>query len=241
MPDVLDRFEPFLEHIVDDRFTRPAAEAFVLENRNRHREPWRKYHIVDHFVDVGNYVLANADEVTKLRATLLIAISHDEIYIPEAPKGVNEERTAQLVEVQLEPYVPEDEVAFVAAGVRASAEHRWDGVDTDLAVFLDGDMKILGAPDDEFEAYDDNIEREFSFAAVPKPELYISGRHKFLKRLAMEPRLFHTDAAHQAFNNQARVNIGRKAVELAARMPQLQLQDWDDMILMLCERYKIEA
>jgi hypothetical protein len=62
------------------------------------------------------------------------------------------------------------------------------GDDVDAKVLLDADLSILGADESEYQAYAENIRREYAW--VPESD-YRKGRRQVLERFLSRPRIFH--------------------------------------------------
>jgi predicted metal-dependent HD superfamily phosphohydrolase len=189
-----------------------VAQEFLIVIGERYSEPWRFYHTARHLGDVVGFLVENVAQLRNPRATLWAAFGHDEIYIPQAPVGVNEELSAQLSEARYVRRLPKKEIRLVGSYIRSTANHARDGEDKDLAFFLDADLKILGAPAEEFDEYDANIRSEYSF--VPT-EVYKNARTHALKNFYDQNRLFVTDTAYELYELTAKSNLERKLDELA--------------------------
>jgi predicted metal-dependent HD superfamily phosphohydrolase len=201
--DVMPLIEPYLLSAhVDWQIMNEQVDAIF----DRYSEPWRHYHVPKHLGDMLTYLVENAVSLKHPRTTIWAALGHDEIYVPQAPKGVNEELSAQLSEARLERYIPTEQIKKVGAYIRATATHEWDGEDTDLAFLLDADMKILGSSAADFDEYNANIAKEFSFVDTKS---YYQGRTEVLKSFFFKPRLFITDTAYEEFELQAKANLER--------------------------------
>ena len=83
----------------------------------------------------------------------------------------------------------------------------------DIALFLDMDLAILGAPEAEFDAYDRAIHTEF--AAIPD-EVFLPRRRRIMAGFLERDRLYRTDQFHQSHDAPARANLRR----LLARLPE---------------------
>lgn len=228
------RFEPCFEYLVGPDFPEPAVVDFVSNMVARHQEPWRHYHVVDHPVDVTGFLVANVERLKNPRPTIITGIGHDAVYIPQAPKYVNEERTAELLEYMLTPYLPVQEVEAIGSNTRASARHDHELGNTDLSLFLDGDLKILGAPEDEFEAYDTGIEKEYY---TVDRATFLLARHRILRNIFFRDRIFVTDVAYEQFELPARVNLARKLMEIASQSSE-GLEGWNQEIEERLERWQ---
>lgn len=64
-------------------------------------------------------------------------------------------------------------------------------------------MLILGSPRDEFEHYDDNVAKEFSFV---DEEIYRSVRRGFFQKYS-ELKLFNIPEVEEEYGGQARENM----------------------------------
>lgn len=83
---------------------------------------------------------------------------------------------------------------------------------TNLAcVFLDLDLSILGASEDDYDGYAKQIGEEYSCYSV---EGYRNGRIKVMKGLLNRKRLYFTDYFHMKYEVRARENIEREIKSL---------------------------
>lgn len=198
---------PFYENILaTDNFSEDDVRNISDQLRARYDEPWRHYHTNKHLDDVIDYLLDNRERLNNPRIALWAALGHDAIYFSQMPSGVNEELSAQLIEKLLQPYLPQQEVGEVGRYIRATANHDCDRSDLDLALFLDADMKILGASELEFDEYSENIAKEYKNY---NPEEYRIGRLAVLRSFEAKDRLFISDVAHDQFEKKAKENIAR--------------------------------
>jgi predicted metal-dependent HD superfamily phosphohydrolase len=62
------------------------------------------------------------------------------------------------------------------------------GDDADAQVLLDADLAILGASEAEYQAYAENIRREYAW--VPEAD-YRKGRRQVLHNFLTRPRIYH--------------------------------------------------
>ena len=79
------------------------------------------------------------------------------------------------------------------------------------AVFLDLDLSILGASEDNYDVYTKQIREEYSYYSV---EEYRNGRIKVMKELLNRERLYFTDYFHMKYEVRARENIEREIKSL---------------------------
>lgn len=211
---ITESCEPYL---VGSDLPPGRARDLAGELIRRYDESWRRYHTARHLSDMVGFIIENVDALKNPRTVLWAALGHDSIYVPANTGGMNEAMSAQLAAGMLRPSLPSSEAAGVDGYIRATADHGWDGEDMDLAYFLDADMKILGAPRDEFDEYDANIFEEYR--GVYDEISYRAGRIQVLSGFLTRSKLsglFITDIAHERFEAQTRENLERKIDELSS-------------------------
>ncbi|PAX07486.1 HD domain-containing protein [Sphingomonas lenta] len=190
--------------------------ALLDELRERHGEPGRHYHSWAHieallrWFDEVEPRLADADAV---RWAILF---HDAVYDPT--RGGNEERSAALLEEKAAGLLDPTTLARAARLVRATAGHAIpDGLPAheanDMALFLDMDLSILGAPAAVFDRYEADVRAEYSH--VPEPA-FGAGRRRILENFLSRPALFLSDWGRATFEAAARANLARSIARLSA-------------------------
>ncbi|WP_370235680.1 MULTISPECIES: HD domain-containing protein [Henriciella] len=193
-----------------------SVPAELIEGlKVRYGEPQRHYHTWDHIDALKRHFDDFADEWHRPEPVLWALYWHDAIYDPT--RGDNEELSAQLLEEQGRGFLGEDDLAFAAQIVRATAKHQVpDGLERDdahdLALFLDIDLSILGAPAAVFDRYETDVRREYGF--VPD-EAFRAGRARILKGFAERQELYFTDAGRGLWDARARSNLQRSLDRLA--------------------------
>jgi predicted metal-dependent HD superfamily phosphohydrolase len=181
-----------------------------------YRTPGRVYHGIDHIEEVAAEFEGVAASVgwNEPADVFLAVLFHDAIYVPGAHD--NEKRSAALARDAVAEHLPSGgiDVARVVELIERTAKHGDAGdVDRDMALFLDCDMAILGAPPARFDAYDRAIASEYS--AIPA-DAFAAGRRAFLTRLLQSPRIFLSDHFHTKLDAAARANLAR-ALKRTAR------------------------
>jgi predicted metal-dependent HD superfamily phosphohydrolase len=161
-------------------------------------EPHRAYHNLTHIAELLGWFDRVADDVGwKTPATAYAAILfHDAIYVPGAKD--NEARSADWARRAGFG----DDVAALILMTQNHASHA--NTDHDASHFLDADMAIVGAPTEQFAAYDAAIAREYDH--IPR-DAYRAGRKAFLEGLLKLSRIFHTEYFHARLDAQARTNL----------------------------------
>jgi predicted metal-dependent HD superfamily phosphohydrolase len=141
------------------------------------------------------------------RAAFLALLFHDAVYV--AGRGDNEAKSAALAREVLARHAKLDprELADIERMILATQHHELESDDDPrVAVVLDVDMSILGAPWPEYRAYADGVRREH---ALP-PERFDVGRAAFLAKLLQAPAIFHTAEGSTRWEAAARENIARE-------------------------------
>ena len=195
-----------------------SPTKIVVNLKSRYAEPHRTYHNWHHieallrWMDSGEFSLHDQDAV---RWAILF---HDAIYDPMSKE--NEERSAQLAEVELASSIDAEKIALVVAMIRATAVHKIvpglePAAEADLAHFLDMDLSILGAESTVFDLYEQNIRAEY--AQFPD-DLFWPGRMAVLKRFLDRDRLYFSDWGFKRFEAKARSNLHRSIEAIAQKL-----------------------
>ena len=189
----------------------PIPAPLWKEVEAAYATPGRAYHTIAHVREVlrrcedvaapGGPGWQHPDEV------LLAALFHDAIYVPGAKD--NEARSAELACAAAARYFPRADRELIARLVLLTARHGHlepADVVAEEAHFLDCDMAILAASQEDFDAYDRGVAAEY--ASVPR-ELYVAGRRAFLAALLAKPRIYLSDVFHARLDATARSNLAR--------------------------------
>jgi predicted metal-dependent HD superfamily phosphohydrolase len=186
-----------------------AATRLLTSIRERHREPHRRYHTLDHVAEVLRAVDALADLADHPARVRLAACYHDAVYDPRS--SGNEEASARLAVDQLtEVGVPPDVVDGVADLVRMTADHRTRR-DPDAEVLADADLWILGAPPARYRRYTADVRAEYAHA---DDDAWRTGRTAVLDSFLARRRLYATDRFHAELDATARANLARERATL---------------------------
>ncbi|HEY8482908.1 MAG TPA: HD domain-containing protein [Spirillospora sp.] len=181
----------------------PHTRHIGTELDKRYGEPHRRYHTRDHLVAVLDLVDEFAAHAAAPDLVRLAAWFHDAVYDPE--RADNEERSARLAARMLaDTDLPGPDVAEVVRLVELTAAHAPGEDDANGRVLCDADLAILGSPPAEYAAYAAAVRDEYAF--VPD-EVFRTERARILRNLLELPRLFHTPAARERFEGQARANV----------------------------------
>ncbi|MEV0665215.1 HD domain-containing protein [Actinomadura luteofluorescens] len=190
----------------------PHTRHIGTELDRRYGEPHRRYHTRAHLTAVLDLVDELAGYAEDPDAVRIAAWFHDAVYDPE--RADNEERSARLAARMLaDTDLPEAVVARVVRLVELTATHAPDEGDRDGQVLCDADLAVLGAEPEDYAAYAAAVREEYAF--VPD-EFFRAGRAEVLGGLLALPRLFHTPAARERFEERARANMRTELLLLNA-------------------------
>ncbi len=175
--------------------------------------PDRHYHTLRH-------IRALLDATGRAKPPLHDAVTvqlavwfHDAVYNPL--RDDNEARSAALALEFLSattlPAAQQQRVAFLIERTKDHTQPQ-PAADSDLHLFLDADLAILGASEADYWQYARQVRQEYSL--VPD-FLYRRGRRKVLAKLLAAPVLYHTDALRERLDTAARRNL------------QAELQAWE--------------
>jgi predicted metal-dependent HD superfamily phosphohydrolase len=206
---VSDLFDAWLRALPLDAPGTAAAEA-GLDLLSRWSEPHRHYHTLDHLAAVLTVIDEHADRAPDPSAVRLAAWFHDAVYDPR--RVDNEEASALLAEAKLPTLsVPAGTVAEVARLVRLTASHDPLPGDRNGELLSDADLAILAADPAAYLAYTQAIREEYAYL----PDVtFATGRAGVLQALLGLPRLFHTPALRDRWQEPARRNLTRELASL---------------------------
>jgi predicted metal-dependent HD superfamily phosphohydrolase len=187
-----------------------ARSAIGDDLLSRWTEPHRHYHTVDHLQAVLAVVDDNATRSADPTAVRLAAWFHDAVYDPF--RVDNEEASALLAEACLPDLtVPAAQVAEVARLIRLTASHDPMPGDRNGGLLVDADLSILAATAQTYRAYTVAIRREYAHLDDAQ---FAAGRAGVLNNLLSLPRLFHTPALRERYEDAARFNLNAELANL---------------------------
>ena len=155
------------------------------------------------------YLSSSLPQIKDPTAVGLAIIFHDWEYIPHSPPRFNEEQSIVHFEVfATELNLPEQLVMTVKRYIKATIKHELDGEedenDSDLKLFLDFDLEVLGRETAEYKLYSTQIRKEYSHFV---DEQYGCGRREVLGKFLQRERLFFSDGFYERFEGRARQNL----------------------------------
>ena len=189
--------------------SRGLAVNFLLQWLvTQYAQPWRAYHNVYHverMFRIWQEVAPTVPVIDPIGLALAIWF-HDAVYDPK--RRDNEEQSADEAESQLARIgVDTAQIASIRRMILATAAHKADDRNSDMALLLDLDLEILGAEPAEYDAYAHAIRQEYDFVS---DQDYRMGRTQVLKHFLERPRIYLTDPMFARYEAPARRNMERE-------------------------------
>ena len=171
-----------------------------------YQQPHRHYHTLHHIQALLEQFDGIKDQLKQPESVLLAIFYHDVIYqTQDKPAMSNERQSAAYFIAELGGFLPIDLQNRVVELIIATEKHELaDTNDSDMAYFLDMDLRILGQTDLVYQAYCQKIRLEYQYVAKV---LYNFSRKKALKRFLDRKRLYFTERFSTQYEQQARQNI----------------------------------
>ncbi len=163
----------------------------------------RHYHTMVHLEDLWAQLTSLQGQLQDPGAVLLAVVYHDFVY--KVSRSDNEERSAAVMRerMSLECGLPEALVKRAEVHIHATKRHE-AGKDPDTDLFTDADLSILGADEERYQRYAQEVRKEFR---VYPDLLYKPGRRKVLQHFLAMERIFKTDHFRDRYEEQARRNL----------------------------------
>jgi predicted metal-dependent HD superfamily phosphohydrolase len=172
-------------------------------------ERQRRYHTLQHLRECLAHFEAAASLAVHPAEVELALWFHDAVYDPQ--RADNEERSAEWAwRSMLAAGCPQEPAQRVQALVLATRGHAASD-DPDTRLLLDIDLAILGAAPGRYDEYATQVRAEY--AHVPDAA-FRAGRARVLAGFLERPRLYATNAFHDALEHRARENLAREVAGL---------------------------
>jgi len=173
-------------------------------------EPHRVYHTINRHIVPCLDEFELARHLPRYPNEVEMALwFHDAVYDTRSKN--NEERSAQLAyQVSIEAGLP-DTFAWRVHDFILMTKYNAISEEVDAQVLVDVDLSILGRPVVEFDEYERNIRKEYSW--VPE-EQFKTGRTAILQEFLNRPNIYFTDFFRKKYKTQARRNLERSLAKL---------------------------
>ena len=210
---------------VEGRFKSVCIDLFVSPktiNRSweviatRYNEPHRAYHTLDHINTMLAMAYKHRNELIDPNAVDLAIIYHDIVY--DSGSKTNEEDSATLFLSTMSTELDKKLCDKICSYIIETKKHEVTTTqDTDLQMFIDFDMAILGTERHLYEEYARQIRQEYEF--VPEKE-YCKARANFLTTYLEQNQhgewkaIYATKLFKEALEKTARGNIAWECEQL---------------------------
>ncbi len=178
----------------------------------RYAETHRHYHTQQHLDACLAHIEAVRGLAQRPDEVLLALWFHDAIY--DIGAADNEQRSADWAREAILSAGAAPEVAARVHALVMVTRHDCAPATPDEALLLDADLSILGQRTEVFDAYEEQVRREF--ASVPE-DIRRVRRARILQQFLDRPRIYHTDHFHDAWEVRARANLQRSIQRLTAQ------------------------
>jgi predicted metal-dependent HD superfamily phosphohydrolase len=181
-----------------------SGASILAQLAAAYAEPGRAYHTAEHIrdclvqLDLSRNLAQHPDEV---EAALWF---HDAVYRPGASD--NEDQSAELARTALSTGAVPREVADRTAALVLATRHAGVPSSPDEQLICDIDLSILGREPGIFDAFEQQIRREYAW--VPEP-MYRRERSAVLSGFLRRRSIYQTDQFRQRYEALARANLER--------------------------------
>ena len=195
------------------------SEHQIKEIRAHYDAPGRAYHNGHHLDALLRHFQSIKPLLLSTEAVELAIYYHDIVYDPQSSDNEWESMAQMVADLAgtMEAEIIRDAAVMIEATVRHELPEEADpAVISDCAYFLDMDLSILGAANEDFDAYEAGIRQEYDF--VPEQQ-YCSARGQILERFLNRRRLYFTDYFSSRYEARARLNVMRSLASLNSLAP----------------------
>lgn len=169
-------------------------------------EPHRRYHTLDHIVEMLDCLAASVQPADDADAVGLAIWFHDVVYDTRLPHGANEAASA-------------DRLAASCAGPAATAAHAMilhsahhgPSDDADTRLFCDLDLYRLAGSYETFQRHGADVRAEYGWV---DDHAWAAGRGKFFADMQARATIYQTAYWHGRLEDQARDNLARATAEM---------------------------
>lgn len=187
-----------------------AHRALVHAARLHYAEPHRAYHNADHLDELIELARKHTPDLNE--AEQLALLFHDAVYVPGAPRGDNERKSAALMAATLATLAYDhadlalaEPVLERAARIIEATTHA-EAPPAEAARICDLDLWRLAAPWETFCRHALGIRREYLHLFADEAAFWLA-RNAFYTSMLAKPRLFATDRFFEQFEETARANM----------------------------------
>lgn len=187
----------------------------IIARARKHYDNGRAYHNWSHIEALYALFREYRSLVNDPDVFEAILVLHDVVY--DSCRNDNEELSARLAVEWLADVAEPRQLDVIDKGIVATAKHVVpEGISSasasDIALFCDMDLAILGSDEATFRRYDEAIREEYSW--VPEDQ-WREGRGAVLRRFLARDEIFATPVMRGRFEARARRNLEAARAALA--------------------------
>ncbi len=205
------RFKGLLDRvpIPNKYYERPKYEQYRVAVETAYKT--RPYHNLDH-IKQGLDVIADMEDEDLHRGKKFDQSFWDEIRTAFWYHDFSDSIPACVLKVD-KVFCSWTSVQFLLSvqGLIQATSHKRYPTDYQTAYICDADLSILGAPEDEFDAYEEKVRQEY--AHVPY-EMFAAVRIQILKSFYDRPFIYATEYGRTRYQRAAMKNLERSMTKL---------------------------
>ena len=168
----------------------------------------RYYHTLKHLEDITRKLAPVKARIEDWPVLVFAIAYHDVVY--NILQQNNEEMSATFAQEILNPLLSADELERCLQLIMATKSHQ-ASASGDINYFIDADLSILGAEQERYQLYKEQIRKEYQYY----PDMvYKPGRQKVLNHFLGMDRIFKTDCFYNKYEASARNNLAKELFEL---------------------------
>lgn len=188
-------------------------DRFFNEIASKYTSSRRHYHNLQHIQALLDLCDNYAAQLIDADVVAFSVFYHDIIY--NVLRKDNEPRSAQMAIKRLQVLsVPPEKIEQVKIFIETTQTHAITAAVThtgDLQLFLDFDMSILGAGWAAYEAYTQQVRREYR---IYPDKIYYPGRKQFLQYCLQAEHIFQTPVFRDRYEARARENMAKELANM---------------------------
>jgi predicted metal-dependent HD superfamily phosphohydrolase len=178
------------------------------EIKRVYSHPKRYYHNLNHLEHMFQMLLPLKNQFSNWEAVIFAIAYHDFVY--NVVKSDNEEQSALYAEKRLKEIRGQQElIDNCLEHILATKKHL--PARSEINLFTDADLSILGAKSEVYREYAENIRKEYS---VFPSLIYKPGRKKVVAHFLAMDRIFKTHEFYEKCEMQARENLENELLGL---------------------------
>jgi len=198
-----DRINSLRENFCNLFENQEEAAILFKEVAGQYQADNRFYHNLEHIENLLNFLKQQKQQIINFQTLTFAAWFHDVVY--DARAQDNEEQSAKYSQSCLRKLgVSEEVIKQVTDLILATKKHEVVENNLDLALFLDGDLAVLGSDERKYNEYAAKIRQEYHWLS---DDQYKMGRRSFLENLLNRSKIFFVEDINQELEQQARRNI----------------------------------